>query len=62
MDLETAVEQRHIYYILIREINNRLGYTQIVLNGEPVIFTTVQQLNLKNHIIKDQKKFERNNI
>lgn len=53
MDLETAVVQRDNYYLLIREMNNRLAYTQNALNGEPVVSTTLQQLNLRNLIIKD---------
>lgn len=53
MDLETAVEQRYNNHLLIIEMNNRLAYAQNALNGEPVISTTVQQLNLRNQILKD---------
>lgn len=56
MDLETAVEQRNNYHILIKEMDKKLTYTQNALNGEPVISTTIQQLNLRNLILKDLKE------
>lgn len=53
MDLETAVVQRDNYYLLIRNMNDRLAYAQNALNGEPFIPTTAQQLHVRNMITKD---------
>ena len=56
MDLETAIEQRDNYHILLRVVNNKRVYAQKALNGVPVISTTLQQLNLRNQISKDLRE------
>jgi hypothetical protein len=53
MDLETAIDQRNGYLMLINNMNIRLAYAQRALDGLPTIPTTQHDIALKNQILKD---------
>jgi len=62
MDLATAIEQRNGYLYFIDIINNKLAYTQNALARVPTIPTTQHELDMKNLILRDLDKLNRDKV
>jgi hypothetical protein len=62
MDLETALEQRNGYLKFIEVINYKLAYAQNALARVPTIPTTDHELKLKNTILSDLEKLNRDKV
>jgi hypothetical protein len=62
MDLATAIEQRNGYLYFIDVINNKLAYTQNALTRVPTIPTTQHELDMKNLILRDLEKLNRDKV
>ena len=62
MDLATAIQQKDGYLMFINVINSKIAYAQNALAKVPTIPTTQYEFNLKNTILRDLEKLNRDKL
>jgi len=62
MDLETAVQQRNTYLKFVEILNGKIAYAQDVFTKVPATPTTEYEFRLRNQIIRDLEKLNRDKV
>ena len=62
MDLATAIQQKDGYLMFINVIDSKIAYAQNALAKVPTIPTIQYEFNLKNTILRDLEKLNRDKV